>query len=96
MSDTDIERWRRGEKYFPFPQDLPDWLRAVPPRRALVRLEDTPVFSIFWYYYLHQEMYCPPWIVYRRYFVISELPVRIRNMKVDIEQWRGVYGSACR
>lgn len=51
-------------KFFPYPSDIPDWLRAVPPHRALVlyRGPESPRFwSGDWIRYWEPEE-LPPWL----------------------------------
>ena len=60
---------------------------------ALVRIEHTPIFSIYWYYYCHQDMWCPSFIVRRRFLILYSVSITIRGIKIHTEGWRGVYGS---
>lgn len=62
---------------------------SVPRERALVRMQDVPVFAMYWWFFTHQDEWCPSFVVWRSYTLGS---VTIRNVPVGGE-WRGIYGS---
>lgn len=61
---------------------------GVPRSRSLVRLSDTPIFAMYWWFFTHQNWRCPSFIVYR----IPPIVV-IRDVRASGD-WVGTYGSA--
>lgn len=61
---------------------------------AVVRMEDTPIYATWLYLRAHGREYgaINPLV----YYLIAQPPIRLRHVKVHIEKWRGVYGSAGR
>ena len=60
---------------------------------ALARLENTPVFSMYWYYYSHQSLRCPAYVVARRHRVFLDTPIVIRGLKFSFDGWKGICAS---
>lgn len=65
--------------------------RSVPRHRALVRWEDVPTFKMYWYFFTHQNMRCPRFVVTR--IIWTHPRVVLRGIKFATADWRGISGS---